>query len=118
MKQSIWLLRSAFILPFWRMNTPRSSFLKSIHAVLCRSPGQERDANTEMRVGKWMIGLFFCLMMEAVKTMWIPMNENGENSLVNNAIYLKRNDESLYLAVFVSFNAKVEVKKSQKNQQS
>ena len=35
--------RRAFILPFWRMNTPRSCFLRSIHAVLCRPPGTEYD---------------------------------------------------------------------------
>ena len=31
--------RSAFILPFWRMNAPTSCFLRSIHTVLCRSLG-------------------------------------------------------------------------------
>ena len=55
-------LQSAFMLPFWRMNTPRSCFLRSVHAVLCRSPGRDRDANREMRswgLGEWSVLLLF-----------------------------------------------------------
>ena len=40
------------------MNTARSCFLKSIHAVLCRSLGREGDANREMRgwgLGEWPV---------------------------------------------------------------
>ena len=33
--------RCPFVLPFWRMSTPRSCFLRSKDSVLCRRPGTE-----------------------------------------------------------------------------
>ena len=48
--------QSAFILPFWMVNTPRSCFLRSIHAVLRRSPGRKWDAkqrDEELGTGRW-----------------------------------------------------------------
>ena len=65
---------------FWRMNTPRSCFLMSSHAVPCRSPGTERDANREMRdlgLGDWLVLLIHDASSETIK---IPMNANGKTS--------------------------------------
>ena len=73
------VFQSAFTIPFWRMNTPRSHFLRTIRTVLCRSPEkrlglQQRDEG----LGDWVRGLASCLTMVAVKTTQIQMTENGE----------------------------------------
>ena len=77
MMHSIWLFK---VLSFCLVEDEcsRSCFLRSTHAVLCRSPEREGRKQRD-GVGDWVIGLFFCLMMEAVNTIWIPMNDNGEH---------------------------------------
>ena len=56
--------QSAVTLPFSRMNTPRSCFLRSTRIVLCRSLERDWDVNREMR--GWRLG------------ERPPMNESGE----------------------------------------
>ena len=61
MRQSIWLFRVLFTMPHWRMNTPRSCFLRSIRTVLENTPG--RIWNLEREMVGWGMGerlhLFF-----------------------------------------------------------
>ena len=54
------------------------SLLRSVSAVLCRSPERLGRKQRDEEVGDWESGLLFCHITVTVKTMF-PMNEDGRS---------------------------------------